>query len=84
MAEGSSKKRITVTVKTPKEKENIECDEDETVEKVKSISKFPIFYLFQMNLEIARKTVKWCLENVNTLVMIYIAAIIIVRTSRNF
>lgn len=34
MAEGSSK-RIVVTVKTPKEKANIECDEDETVEKVK-------------------------------------------------
>lgn len=33
MAEGSSK-RITVTVKTPKEKQNIEIDEDETVEKV--------------------------------------------------
>jgi hypothetical protein len=34
MAEGSSK-RITITVKTPKEKQNIECDEDELVEKVK-------------------------------------------------
>jgi hypothetical protein len=34
MAEGSST-RITVTVKTPKEKKNIECDEDELVEKVK-------------------------------------------------
>lgn len=34
MAEGSSK-RIVVTVKTPKEKANIECDEDELVEKVK-------------------------------------------------
>lgn len=33
MAEGSGK-RITVTVKTPKEKQNIEIDEDETVEKV--------------------------------------------------
>lgn len=33
MAEGSAK-RITVTVKTPKEKQNIEIDEDETVEKV--------------------------------------------------
>ena len=33
MAEGSSK-RITVTVKTPKEKKNIEIDEEETVEKV--------------------------------------------------
>lgn len=35
MAEGSSN-RITVTVKTPKENKKIECDEDETVEKVKS------------------------------------------------
>jgi hypothetical protein len=35
MAEGSSK-RITVTVKTPKEKQNIECDEDELVEKVRN------------------------------------------------
>lgn len=34
MAEGSSK-RISVTVKTPKEKQNIESDEDESVEKVK-------------------------------------------------
>lgn len=33
MAEGG--KRITVTVKTPKEKQNIEIDEDETVEKVR-------------------------------------------------
>lgn len=34
MAEGSSK-RINVTVKTPKEKKTIECDEDESIEKVK-------------------------------------------------
>jgi hypothetical protein len=33
MAEGSSK-RITVTVKTPKEKKDIEVDEDSTIEKV--------------------------------------------------
>lgn len=46
MAEGSSN-RITVTVKTPKEKENIECDEEETVEKVKLNNKFPIIYLLQ-------------------------------------
>ena len=38
MAEGSSN-RITVTVKTPKEKQNIECDENETVEKVKRLCK---------------------------------------------
>lgn len=41
MAEGSSK-RITVTVKTPKEKQNIECDEDELVEKVKSENQISI------------------------------------------
>lgn len=46
MAEGSSK-RITVTVKTPKEKENIECDEEETVEKVKFNSKYLIIKLLQ-------------------------------------
>lgn len=34
MAEGSSK-RITITVKTPKDKKDIEVDEDVTVEKVK-------------------------------------------------
>ena len=33
MAEGSSK-RIKITVKTPKEKKDIELEEDETVEKV--------------------------------------------------
>lgn len=34
MAEGSSK-RITVTVKTPKDKKDLEVDENMTVEKVK-------------------------------------------------
>lgn len=34
MAEGTSK-RITVTVKTPKEKKDFEVEEDMTVEKVK-------------------------------------------------
>lgn len=46
MAEGSSK-RITVTVKTPKEKENIECDEEETVEKVKLRLHFLIINLLK-------------------------------------
>lgn len=41
MAEGSSN-RITVTVKTPKEKQNIECDEEETVDKVKSNNEISI------------------------------------------
>lgn len=34
MAEGSSK-RIIITVKTPKDKKDIEVEEDSTVEKVK-------------------------------------------------
>lgn len=34
MAEEGSR-RINVTVKTPKDKKTIECDEDETVEKVR-------------------------------------------------
>lgn len=46
MAEGSSN-RINVTVKTPKEKQNIECDEDETVEKVKLQIKFSIINSMQ-------------------------------------
>lgn len=37
MAEGSSK-RIKITVKTPKEKKDIEIDEEETVEKVIKIA----------------------------------------------
>jgi hypothetical protein len=37
MAEGSSN-RITITVKTPKDKKDVEVDEDSSVEKVKSKS----------------------------------------------
>lgn len=44
MAEGSSK-RINVTVKTPKEKKTIECDEDETIEKVKIKNKISSYEL---------------------------------------
>lgn len=41
MAEGSSK-RIKITIKTPKEKKDIEVDEEETVEKVirKALKRF--------------------------------------------
>lgn len=38
MAEGGAR-RINVTVKTPKDKKTIECDEDETVEKVSEYEK---------------------------------------------
>ena len=36
MAEGSSK-RIVISVKTPKEKKDIEIDEDSSVEKVRKV-----------------------------------------------
>lgn len=56
MAEGSSN-RITVTVKTPKEKQNIECAEDETVEKVNFVLQFLIINSLRY-LEIAKKNMK--------------------------
>lgn len=56
MAEGSSN-RITVTVKTPKEKQNIECAEDETVEKVNFVRRW-LAINSDHYLEIARKNMK--------------------------
>lgn len=45
MAEGSSK-RIKITVKTPKEKKDIEIDEEETVEKVIKKLALRKFYVY--------------------------------------
>lgn len=56
MAEGGSK-RINVTVKTPKEKKTIECDEDETVEKVNSENKISSSDSLYFTLERPRNTI---------------------------
>ena len=62
MAEGSSK-RITVTVKTPKDKKDLEVDENMTVEKVKWVGKI---YPWQIDTLVNFYTLKKTWNHVST------------------
>jgi hypothetical protein len=67
MAEGSSK-RIKITVKTPKEKKDIEIDEEETVERVIIVALKKYNHRLESRKILRVKNMKSCFVKSNNLI----------------